>query len=43
MKSNYRAIRYCDYCGAPMSESDVEDFRTLCERCYHKEYYGEEI
>lgn len=32
-------VRYCAYCGAPMTESDEEDFGTLCERCYTKEYY----
>lgn len=32
----------CAYCGAPMSTSDVDDYRTLCERCYLKEYYGKE-
>ena len=31
MKSNI--ARYCEYCGKPMTESDVEDFGTLCERC----------
>lgn len=33
--------RYCDYCGAPMTPSDVNDYGSLCERCYMKEYYGE--
>ena len=33
--------RYCEYCGTLLTESDVEDFGTLCERCYNnKEYYG---
>ena len=36
-----KVIQYCEYCGASMTESDVNDFGTLCERCYHKEYYGE--
>ena len=35
-------VRHCDYCGAPMSESDVNDYGSLCESCYMKEYYGEE-
>lgn len=39
MKSNIAG--YCEYCGKPMTESDVEDFGTLCERCYMKEYYSD--
>lgn len=39
MKSNIAG--YCEYCGKPMIESDVEDFGTLCERCYTKEYYND--
>lgn len=35
-------IRECDYCGRHMAESDVEDFGTLCESCYLKEYYGDD-
>ena len=35
-----REQKYCEYCGKPLTESDVEDFGTLCERCYNKEYYG---
>jgi hypothetical protein len=35
-------VRECEYCGAPMSESDVNDYGTLCESCYMKEYYGED-
>ena len=30
------------YCGKPMSASDVNDFGSLCERCYMKEYYEED-
>lgn len=33
-------VRHCEYCGKPMSRSDVNDYGTLCERCYMKEYYG---
>ncbi len=32
-------IRHCEYCGRPMSRSDVNDFGSLCESCYMKEYY----
>lgn len=39
MKSNIAG--YCEYCGKPMTESDVEDFGTLCEKCYMKEYYND--
>lgn len=39
MKSNIAG--YCEYCGKPMTENDVEDFGTLCERCYMKEYYND--
>ena len=33
-------VRHCDYCGKPMSRSDVNDYGSLCETCYMKEYYG---
>ena len=33
-------VRHCEYCGKPMSRSDVNDYGSLCERCYIKEYYG---
>ena len=32
-------VRTCDYCGTPMTRSDVNDYGSLCERCYMKEYY----
>ena len=34
-------VASCDYCGKPMTRSEVNDFGTLCEDCYMKEYYGE--
>lgn len=37
---HHETVRHCDYCGKPMSRSDVNDYGTLCERCYMKEYYG---
>ena len=37
---HHTVARHCDYCGKPMSLSDVNDFGSLCERCYMKEYYG---
>ena len=33
-------VRHCDYCGKPMTRSDVNDYGSLCEACYMKEYYG---
>lgn len=35
-------VRHCDYCGREMSRSDVNDYGSLCETCYMKEYYGNE-
>lgn len=29
--------RHCEYCGAPMSPSDVNDYGDLCRRCYERE------
>lgn len=33
-------VAHCEYCGKPLSRSDVNDYGSLCERCYMKEYYG---
>lgn len=33
-------VAYCEYCGKPLSRSDVNDYGSLCEKCYMKEYYG---
>jgi len=35
-------VRECEYCGKGMTRSDYNDFGSLCEKCYMKEYYGEE-
>ena len=35
-------VRHCEYCGRPMSRSDVNDYGSLCERCYMREDYGED-
>jgi len=32
-------VAHCEYCGKAMSRSDVNDYGTLCESCYMKEYY----
>lgn len=36
---HHTVVRYCAYCGRPMTPSDVNDYGTLCESCYMKEYY----
>ena len=33
-------VRHCEYCGRPMTRSDVNDYGSLCEDCYMREYYG---
>ena len=35
-------VAYCEYCGKPMSASDVNDFGSLCEICYMREYHERE-
>jgi len=35
-------VSHCAYCDEPLTESDVNDYGTLCESCYMKEYYGQE-
>lgn len=34
-----KTVRYCDHCGRGMTESDVNDYGSLCENCYNEEYY----
>ena len=41
-QTHHVVVRYCEYCGKPMSESEVNDFGSLCESCYMKEYYEED-
>lgn len=36
-------VAECEYCGKPLTRSDVNDFGSLCEGCYMKEYYGEDF
>lgn len=38
---HHAVARHCAYCGRPMTPSDVNDYGTLCERCYMKEYYND--
>ena len=38
---HHEVVQYCDYCGKPMTRSEVNDYGSLCEACYMKEYYGE--
>lgn len=37
---HHEIVRNCEYCGRPMTRSDVNDYGSLCEACYMKEYYG---
>ena len=37
---HHEVVQECEYCGRPMSRSDVNDYGSLCEACYMKEYYG---
>lgn len=37
---HHETVRHCEYCGKPMSRSDVNNYGSLCESCYMKEYYG---
>lgn len=37
---HHETVRNCDNCGKPMTRSDVNDYGSLCEACYMKEYYG---
>jgi len=41
-ETHHVTVRHCEYCGKPMSRSDVNDYGSLCESCYMKEYYGKE-
>ena len=41
-QTHHVVVRYCEYCGKPMSASDVNDYGSLCETCYMKEYYERE-
>ena len=34
-------VSECEYCGKALTRSDVNDYGSLCERCYLKEYYDE--
>ncbi len=40
-QTHHVVMRYCECCGKPMSASDVNDYGSLCETCYMKEYYEE--
>ena len=33
-------VRECEYCDKPLNRSEVNNFGSLCERCYMEEYYG---
>ncbi len=34
-----KIVRECEYCGRGMTASDCNDYGSLCESCYMKEYY----
>ena len=34
-----KTVRQCDNCGKDMTKSEVDDYGSLCERCYMREYY----
>ena len=38
---HHTVVRYCEYCGRPMTPSDVNDYGSLCESCYMKECYND--
>lgn len=40
--THHETVAHCEYCGKPLSRSDVNDYGSLCESCYMKEYYGKE-
>lgn len=33
-------VSECEYCGKPLTRSEVNDYGSLCESCYMKEYYA---
>jgi len=35
---HHTIARCCEYCGKPMTPSDVNDTGSLCLKCYLKEY-----
>ena len=37
---HHEIVTTCEYCGKPMTRSDVNDYGSLCEACYMREYYG---
>ena len=38
---HHTVARHCEYCQKPMTPSDVNDFGSLCESCFMKEYYND--
>lgn len=40
--THHETVAHCEYCGKPLSRSDINDYGSLCERCYMREYYGKE-
>lgn len=32
-------VKYCENCGRPLTEKDIEKGETLCRDCRNREYY----
>ena len=39
-ETHHVIVAHCEYCGKPLNRSEVNDFGSLCEKCYMEEYYG---
>lgn len=31
-------ITYCNFCNAPLTHNEVNDYGTICEKCYMKKF-----
>ena len=40
-ETHHEIVRECEYCDKPLNRSEVNNFGSLCERCYMEEYYGD--
>ena len=38
--THHETVAHCEYCGKGLTRSEVNDYGSLCESCYMKEYYG---
>lgn len=39
--THHEVVAHCEYCGQALTRSDVNDYGSLCETCYEREYYGD--